>query len=37
MALTGLAYALIGDGAFALKRTELPMFNRVQNAAHSEA
>ena len=37
MALTGLAYTLIGDGAFALKRTELPMFNRVQSAAHSEA
>lgn len=37
MALTSLAYTLIGDGAFALKRTELPVFDRSQNAARIEA
>lgn len=37
MALTALAYALIGDGAFALKRTEWPAFSRTALTARAEA
>ncbi|MBS7804442.1 DoxX family protein [Rhizobiales bacterium TNE-4] len=37
MALTALAYAMIGDGALALKRTEWSSADRAQTTASAEA
>lgn len=37
MALTALAYAMIGDGALALKRTEWSSSDRAQTTASAEA